>query len=174
MTDVQIIDEIREKFANPVGRHLYGILGSYKRLEEFSKKLYNVKTQDDKEFPLPISLNWGIMESIPDDDFKFLVEHEAKWPEPTAAHVKRAFEEYIRSLIKQQDIIILANVELLFAYNLELSILRTLATDEKRIILLLPAKKEAGKIIMFPDLKNNEYTLPTNLIADNHIWQLKD
>lgn len=174
MTDVQIIDEIREKLANPVGRHLYGILGSYKRLEEFSKKLNNVKTQDDKEFPLPISLNWGIMESIPDDDFKFLVEHEAKRPEPTAAHVKRAFEEYIRSLIKQQDIIILANVELLFAYNLELSIMRTLATDEKRIILLLPAKKEAGKIIMFPDLKNSEYTLPTNLIADNHIWQLKD
>jgi hypothetical protein len=79
---------------------------------------------------------------------------------------------------------------MLFAYHLELNLLRTLAADDNRILLLLPGKRERGKIILFPDLGHGltqinvypgssvsdegSYTLPSNLIAENHLWELKD
>ena len=62
---------------------------------------------------------------------------------------------------------------LLFAYNLELNLLRTMAADEDRIILLLPGRRSGGNIIMFPDLTEGNYTLPTNLIAGDHLWELR-
>ena len=58
---------------------------------------------------------------------------------------------------------------MLFAYHLELNLLRSLAADEDRVLLLLPGKREGGKIIMFPSLDEGKYRLPTNLIAENHL-----
>ena len=68
---------------------------------------------------------------------------------------------------------ILSNLEILFAYHLELSLLRTMAADDNRILLLLPGKRIGGKVIMFPEWEEGDYMLPTNLIADNNLWELK-
>jgi hypothetical protein len=67
----------------------------------------------------------------------------------------------------------MANLEMLFAYHLELNLLRTMAADADRVLLLLPGKREAGMIIMFPEMEHGSYTLPVNLIADNHLWELR-
>jgi len=174
MKDTEIVEVLINKLSLPVGRHLYGILGSYQSLEVFSEKLQEAKTPDGENFSKPISVNRGILDAIPDDEFRQLVADEAKRPEPTAAHVAKAFESFLRSVIKDMNIIILSNLEILFAYGIDLSLLRTLATDSNRIILLLPGKKEQGRITMFPDYGEGSYTLPTNLIADNHLWQISD
>lgn len=174
MKDTEIIELLINKLSLPVGRHLYGILGSYQSLEVFSEKLQEAKTPDGQNFPKPISVNRGILDAIPDDEFRQLVADEAKRPEPTAAHVAKAFEAFLRSVIKNMKLIILANMEILFAYDIDLSLLRTLATDSNRIILLLPGRREQGRITMFPDYSEGSYTLPTNLIADNHLWQIGD
>ena len=57
---------------------------------------------------------------IPDDDFKHLAENEAKRPEPTAGYVAKAFEMYLRSKLCGKGLIVLAHLEMLFAYHLEL------------------------------------------------------
>jgi len=67
---------------------------------------------------------------------------------------------------------VLSNLEMLFAYHLELNLLRTMAADDDRILLLLPGRRSGGKIIMFPGLDEGSYMLPTNLIAENHLWEL--
>ncbi|MCL4219037.1 MAG: hypothetical protein KJ052_18805 [Candidatus Hydrogenedentes bacterium] len=45
-------------------------------------------------------------------------------------------------------------------------------TDLTPLPLLL--KRSGGNVILFPDSNYGSYTLPTNLIADNHLWELKD
>jgi len=173
MKDAEIIEALRSKMSLPGGRHLYGILGTYPSLDKFAKKLREAKTTDGKKFPKPLSVNRGILDAIPDEEFKHLVENEAKRPEPTAAHVAKAFEIFLRNKMQKKGLIILSQLEMLFAYHLELNLLRTMAADDSRILLLLPGTRSGGRIIMFPDLEEGSYTLPSNLVAENHLWELK-
>jgi hypothetical protein len=168
----EIIEALRSKLAVPIGRHLYGVLGNYSSLEDFVDNLHQAKMPDGSNFPKPLNVNKCILESIPDDEFKQLVENEAKRPEPTAKHVENAFRNFLRSNILN-NLVILENLELIFAYNLELDILRTFAADENRILLLLPGMRNGNRIVMFPEWTENSFTLPTNLIAENHLWEIK-
>ena len=172
MKDTEIIEGIISKLNIPGGRHLYGVLGTYQALKSFEKKLQQAKTPDGKKFPKSLSVNKGILDAIPDEEFRHLVENEAKRPEPTAAHVAKAFEAFLRSNLKGNGIIVLSNLEMLFAYNLELNLLRTMATDDDRILLLLPGHRSGGQIVMFPDSDEGSYTLPINLITQGHLWEL--
>jgi len=171
--DTEIIESIRSKLAVETGRHLYGVLGNYAALDGFAKKLRQARTADSQQFPKPLSVNHGILSAIPDDEFKRLVLDEARRPEPTAAHVAKAFETFLRSKTRHRNTLLLSNLELLFAYNVELNLLRTMAADDTRIILLLPGKRERGRVVMFPGSQDREYLPPINLIAENHLWELK-
>ena len=174
MTDTLIIEELQKRLSIPSGRHLYGILGSYPALERFAHSLQQARKPDGKPFPVPVSLNRGILEEIPEEEFKELVENEPRRPEPTANHVKKAFEAYLRSLLGKQKLLVLTDLEILFTYNIELNLLRTLATDDKRIILLLPGYRQRGEVLLFPELVENTCTLPVNFIANNHMWELNE
>jgi hypothetical protein len=172
MTDTDIIQALRERLYLEGGRHLYGVLGGYQALEAFAKKLPQAKDSSGKKFPKALHVNRGILDSIPDDEFKTLVEDEARVPEPVRAHVARAFERFLRKNLETSGLLVLSGLELLFSYQVELNLLRTIAADDFRVILLLPGKRAHGKIIMFPDLEEGAYTLPTSLIAENHLWEL--
>ena len=173
MNDTEIIEALHSKLLMPTGRHLYGVLGTYPALKSFAEKLQQAKAPDGKPFPAPLSVTRGILDAIPDDEFRSLVEREAKRPEPIAAHVARAFETFLRVHLKENGLVVLERLEILFAYGSDFSLLRTLATDSQRILLLLPGKREHGRVVMFPDQEDGEYTLPGNLIAENHLWELR-
>lgn len=173
MTETEIIESLRSKLVALGGRHLYGVIGSYLALEQFVKVLRQAQDANGDPFPIPLNVNRGILDSIPDDEFRRLVENEAKRPEPTAAHVARAFESFLRKNLQQKGLIVLSNLEMLFAYNIELNMMRTLAADDTRLLLLLPGKRVGDRIIMFPESIEGNYSLPTNLIAQNHLWELK-
>ena len=174
MKSTEIIEAIRQKLTVPGGRHLYGVLGTYTQLDGFAKKLNQAKTTDGAPFPKPVNVNRGILDAVPDDEFKQLAENEAKYPEPTAAHVARAFERFLRANLTGKSILVLSNLEMLFAYHIELNLLRTMAADEDRVLLLLPGRRSRGRIIMFHEMDVGVYTLPTNLIADNHLWEVRE
>jgi len=185
MKATEIIEALRQKLSVPGGRHLYGVLGTYGRLDSFVKKLHHAKTTDGDPFPKPINVNRGILDAIPDDEFKQLAENEAKRPEPTAVHVAMAFERFLRANLTGKGILVLSNLEMLFAYHIELNLLRTLAADEDRVLLLLPGRRSRDRIIMFHEMDQGmpapgaarqagDYTLPTNLIAANHLWEIRE
>ena len=167
--DVIVI--LREKLRVPVGRHLYGILSDYSGLVAFEKELKGATIVDGQAFPIPFSVNREIIDAFSDDEFCDLVQEEAKRPEPTRASIRNVFEKIIREKLENNNTVILKDLELLFIYNIDFSSLRVLATDQHRIILLLPGKRVRDRITMYP---NSEYdfNLPKNLIADNHIWEL--
>jgi hypothetical protein len=114
------------------------------------------------------------LNSIPDAEFKTLAENEPRRPEPTMAHVAQAFAAFLRSELNKKDLIVLTGLELIFIYNVELNLLRTMATDNKRVILLLPGKRDRGEILMYLGSSPGEYKLPSNLLADNHLWEVTD
>lgn len=172
MKDTDIIANLQARLSMPGGRHLYGVLGTYPALDTFAAQLSQARAPNGEHFPEPLSVNAGILDAIPDDEFRELAEKEARLPEPARAHVGRAFERFLRGALKEHGLIVLANIELLFAYSVELTTPRTLATDDARVILLLPGRREAGRTILFPESDVGSYTLPVNLIAENHLWEL--
>lgn len=173
MKNAGIIAALRNKLNVKAGRHLYGILGSYTALKRFSADLQQAKTIKGEPFPAPLSVNWEILKAIPDEEFKELAENEPKRPEPTIQYVKKSFEIFLRSELQKNDLLVLEGLEMLFAYHVELNLLRTLGTDDKKIILLLPGRRNRQQeIIMFSDLTEDTYLLPTNFIAENHLWEL--
>jgi hypothetical protein len=174
MKIAEIIESLRSKLNVESGRHLYGVLGSYDLLNKFVNELRHATLINGKKFPRPFSVNRGILDLIPDDEFRQLVENEARRPEPTAAHVAKAFETFLRSKIHKKGVVILSNLEMLFAYNTELNLLRTIAADDDKILLLLPGRRSSGRLIMYPEIEGSCYTLPTNLIAGNHLWEIRE
>jgi hypothetical protein len=90
-----------------VGRHLYGIVGTYRTLDRFADRLQEAKTSDGQPFPAPTSVNKGILSAIPDDEFRKLVENEARKPEPTKAHINRAFEKFLRHSLMENGLVVL-------------------------------------------------------------------
>lgn len=174
MKSTEIIEALRQKLALPGGRHLYGVLGGYAALGAFAAKLRQARTTDGIPFSGPVNVNRGILDAIPDEEFRELAENEAKRPEPTAAHVARAFERFLRERLAGGGILVLSNLEMLFAYQIELNLLRSMAADEQRILLLLPGRRSRGRVVMFHEANGGDYTLPTNLIADNHLWEVRE
>jgi hypothetical protein len=155
----------------PVGRHLYGIIGEYITLSQFENKIKDTSVNIGKKFASPISINESIIDAFNDEDFRDLVNKEARRPEPTRTSIKNMFEKTIRSNLDQYSTIIIKGLELIFIYDIDFSILRTLATDNKRIILMLPGKRSFGRVIMYPNSKH-DFSLPQNLIADSHLWEI--
>jgi hypothetical protein len=65
--------------------------------------------------------------------------------------------------------------EILFAYDLELNCLRIRATNQKHILILLPGEKVGDRITLFHEAaSNNHRSLPTNLVPENHLWELNE
>lgn len=174
MNGPQVIQELCHKMDAAGGRHLYGVLGDYPALEKFAGQLAGLKTLDQHyTFPRPLNVNDGLLAAMSDKDFQRLARDEAKWPEPVAKEVERAFGRFLRQTLRDQGPVVLAHLEMVFAYNLGLSILRSLATDSNKVLLLLPGRRGApgGGPTLFIEAGGG-YTLPTNLIANDHLWEL--
>jgi hypothetical protein len=163
---------IADKLDLDVGRHLYGIIGSYDSLRLFEKEINGISLSE-KSKHIILSINDGIIDSFTNDEFRKIVEEEAKRPEPTKASISKQFESFMKNLIQKFDIIVLKDLELLFIYDIDFSLLRVLATDNKKIVLLLPGKRSLGQVIMYPGT-NQEYRLPQNLIPENHLWEISN
>jgi hypothetical protein len=172
MRDTKIILALRNKLEVPVGRHLYGVLGSYEVLEKFAKVLQEEATLYGNPFPPPVSVTRGIIEAFSDEEFRSIVKDEAQRPEATRKSVELAFENFLRIQLEERKLLVLNDLEILFPYNTDFSPLRTMATDEDRIILLLPGKKSGERIVMYPNLAEGEYKIPKSLIANDHLWEV--
>src|SRR5262249_10360594 len=88
-----------------------------------------------------------LLDTIPDEEFLKLTQDEAKRPEPTAAHVAQAFATFLRQHLRGKGLVVLTHLELLFAYRVELNLLRTLAADDDRALLLLPGRRDGLRVV---------------------------
>jgi hypothetical protein len=174
LSDHEINSALRDRLQMPTGRHLYAILGTYAALERYERvSLSQALGADGKPLRPPINLNREMLRRIPDDDLKDLVQNEARRPQSVRDRLSEEFERVLVENLEAGPLVILKQLELVFAYDLELSCLRTRGVNKKHILLLLPGQKSGDRVTLFHEASPACHrTLPENLVPENHRWEL--
>jgi len=168
-----ILQQITDKWALSVGRHLYLVMGTYKELAAFERDLAYAKTPERKPISAPVNVNKTILNRLPDKDVQDIANMEGKYPTSVQKKLVSIFEAFLRDSLADRNILILKHLELLFAFNLDLSALRINAANQKHIILLIPGKWIDDSIILFHETDERFHkTLPGNLLMEQHIWEI--
>jgi len=172
----QVISELREKLQFEVGRHLYGVLGTYARLAKLEQAaLSQALDPQGNHFPPPINVNRELLGRIGDEDLRRLVRDEARRPQAIQRRLGQELDSLVADLLQARHFVILKQLELLFAYELDLSVFRTRATNQSHILLLLPGERRGDHVVLFHEADARFHrTMPPNLIAENHLWELTD
>ena len=171
---MQIITNLRENLQIEIGRHLYAVLSGYAQLEAFERnELMQAQKTDGTSMPKAINLSRALLDRIGDSDLRDLVKQEGKYPFGVKRKLGHEFDALLADLLSQERFVILKNLELLFAFDLELETVRARATNQSHILLLLPGKISGDHIFLFTEAEQRFHRqLPFQLIADNHLWEL--
>jgi len=175
-TGPQIISSLRENLQQSVGRHLYVVLGSYEQLASFEEvHLTQARFGDDRLQPLTVNLNLTLLNRISDEDLHELVQNEARLPQTVQIKLNQEFDLALRNLQQEHKFIVLKQIELLFAYNLDMQVIRARATNQNHILLLLAGEKRGERITLFNEANPRFHrTLPPQLVTENHLWEITD
>lgn len=172
----EIITQLREKLQFPVGRHLYGVLGSYAGLARFeTEALAQALLPEGRPFPGATDLNRQLLEGIGDADLRSLVQQEGRRPRAIQRRLNDQLDQLLAQLLAGERFVILKQIELLFAYQLDLSLFRTRAANQNHILLLLPGERRSEHVTLFHEAGPEFHRILTpNIVADNHLWELAD
>lgn len=184
LTGPQITTTLRENLQIDSGRHLYGVLGTYSQLATFEKDILsqvNLLPQEldhiNKDQPghSVVNLNFALMDRIGDDDLRDLVRSEGKRPQTIQRRLNLTFDSLLANLLEENHFIIIKQIELLFAYDLDLQTIRARASNQNHILLLLPGEKRGDHVALFTEANSRFHReLPYQLIAENHLWELEN
>jgi len=171
----QIISELRKQLQNQSGRHLYAVLGTYQQLENFEKNdLAPALTADGRILPKPVNFNRDLLVHIEDEALRRMVRDESRRPQAVESQLNQAFDQVLRKHFSEKYLLILKQCELLFAYKLDLSKLRTYATNQNHLLLLLPGRQVSNQILLFHESDQRFQTqFPGQLVTENNLWELK-
>jgi hypothetical protein len=171
---MQIITNLRENLQVEIGRHLYAVLAVYAQLEAFERnELSQARKIDGISMPKAINLSRSLLDRIGDSDLRDLVKQEGKYPIGVKRKLDNEFDALLAGLLSQERFVILKNLELIFAFDLELETVRARATNQSHILLLLPGERRGDHIFLFTEAEQRFHRqLPFQLIADNHLWEL--
>jgi len=172
----QITSFLRDRLQSSVGRHLYGVLGTYRQLERFeARDLASGRDPGGRPLPPAVNLNRTLLNRIGDEELSALVEAEARQPRSVTHRLALELDRYLAEALQESPLLILRQLEILLAYGLDLSALRINATDQRHVLLLLPGNRVGDRIILFHEAEERFHrTLPQNLIVENHLWELSD
>src|SRR6185437_380975 len=73
----EINSQLRQKLDMPTGRHLYVVLGTYERLQQYEKVDFReARSPNGQKLEDPVNVNHRLLERIPDNELKRLVQTE--------------------------------------------------------------------------------------------------
>ena len=172
----EINSQLRQKLEVPTGRHLYVILGAYGRLERYERVDFcEARSPTGQRLADPVNINQQLLQRIPDEELKRMVQTEASRTESVKDRLSKELDALVAEKLSAGSFLAVKNLEMLFAYDLELNCLRIRATNQKHILLLLPGEVVGDRITLFHEApQNNHRTLPTNLVPENHLWELSE
>lgn len=172
----EINSQLRQKLEMPTGRHLYVVLGTYERLERYEKVDFReARSSKGQRLSDPVNVNHVLLDRINDEELKRLVQTEASRTESVKDRLGKELDTLVAEKLNGGSFLALKNLEILFAYDLELNCLRIRATNQKHILILLPGEKVGDRITLFHEApSNNHRTLPTTLVPENHLWELNE
>jgi hypothetical protein len=170
-----VITELRRQLQNQSGRHLYVVLGSYSLLDAFEKNdLASAQMADSQAFPKAVNFNRELLACIEDEVLRRMVQDESRRPRAVESQLNQAFDHVLRQYFDQRPFLILKQCELMFAYNLDVSKLRTYATNQNHLMLLLPGRQVSHQIQLFHEAEPRfQRQFPGSLVTENNLWELK-
>ncbi|MCX6083132.1 MAG: hypothetical protein NTW32_26695, partial [Chloroflexi bacterium] len=117
----QVISNLKTSLQVEIGRHLYAVVGTYEQLTAFeTNDISQARKEDGTDMPVPISLSRALLDRIGDSDLRDLVKQEGKLPKGVKRKLGLEFDSLLANLLTQDHFVILKNLELLFAFELEL------------------------------------------------------
>jgi hypothetical protein len=172
----EINSQLRQKLEMPTGRHLYVVLGTYERLERYERvDLSEARSPTGQALSDAVNINHSLLDRINDEELKRLVQTEASRTESVKDRLSKELDSLVAEKLDGGSFLAIKNLELLFAYDLELNCLRIRATNQKHILLLLPGERIGDRITLFHEAPQHYHrTLPTNLVPENHLWELNE
>jgi hypothetical protein len=172
----EINSQLRQKLDMPTGRHLYVVLGSYERLERYEKVDFReALSPTGQKLSQPVNINHELLERIPDNELKRLVQTEASRTESVKDRLTKELDALVAEKLNGGSLVALKGLEILFAYDLELNCLRIRAANQKHILLLLPGEKVGDRVTLFHEAPaHNHRTLPHTYVQENHLWELSE
>jgi hypothetical protein len=172
----EINSQLRQKLEMPTGRHLYVVLGTYDRLARYERVDFReARSPTNQKLGDIVNVNHQLLERIPDEELKKLVQTEASRTASVKARLTKELDALVDEKLNAGSFVALKNLEIIFAYDLELNCLRIRAANQKHILVLLPGEKVGERITLFHEAPaNNHRTLPTNLVPENHLWELSE
>lgn len=175
LTGPQIVTELRKQLQNQSGRHLYVVLGTYEQLAIFEKdNLSPALSSDGQAFPNPINFNRALLDHIEDEALRKMVRDESRRPQAVESQLNQALEQLLRDCFDERSFLILKQCELMFAYKLDLSKLRTYATNHNHLLLSLPGRLVSNQIILFHEADQRfQNQFPGQLVTENNVWEIK-
>ncbi len=172
MTNTEIIERLRTFLERENGRHLYAVIGDYAALDVFATQLVQAHYDDTHHFPGPISVNDALLDELGDAEFRKLSLDEPRYPEKVYKRINELFEQFLTGAFKTASVVVLHELEMLFVYRVELGPLRNMASDQRRLILLLPGKVRGERIEVFADDAPG-FELPADIFAREHRLELQ-
>lgn len=172
----EINSQLRQKLEMPTGRHLYVVLGTYDRLDRYERVDFReARSPSGQKLGDAVNVNHTLLDRINDDELKRLVQTEASRTESVKDRLAKELDTLVAERLNGGSFLAIKNLEILFAYDLELNCLRIRATNQKHILILLPGEKVGDRITLFHEAQaQNHRTLPTNLVPENHLWELSE
>jgi len=177
----KILQELGRLFmAEAHDRHVYCVFGPYSRLRPFQKRVReeilrgSFNSLGRVEY---LSLNGDIVEHLKrrgeyenasrladqqrTDQFRSILSH--------------AFRDLVTTRIEATDTVglVLADFELLYAYDLggpDISIVRQVAINGKRVCLLVPGAMRDGRLWIFDEDQESRREFPDALVFRNSGW----
>ena len=171
----QICRELKRKIsAGSPGRNLYSVLGTYDQLENFSSEFKGVadSSWNMRVFSLTRDFiayveNKGLLDE--------LVENERKdRSETVRSNLEKAVKDCLTSLIRQHNVLLLRDFELLYAYDLSFEFLWEWAKEGKKVVFLIPGEKRGETVYIFPWSSDTRRIFPRNLLKEEWIWKITE
>lgn len=174
LNGAQIISRLKEQLLNQSGRHMYLVLGSYTQLEQFEQGyLCQALLPNGQPFPPSVNFNLELLARIEDERLRQMVKNETRTPQTVVSQLNRAFDLLLREHFSSGSFLILKQCELMFAYNLDPTKLRTYATNQNHLLLLLPGRYLGNQIVVFQGTDPRfEKIFSSQLVTENNLWEI--
>jgi hypothetical protein len=177
----QILQKLAKLFMTPAhDRHVYCVFGRYARLRPFQKRMQEAVAHGDfnslglVEY---LSLNTAVPEHMRTLDTFEKAQQLAR--DRHDDEFRKLLSQALRDLVTRKIEaskavgLVLADFELLYSYDLgdnDLSIVRQVAINGKRVCLLVPGTMRDGRLWVFDEDEQSRRELPPAMVFQNSGW----
>ena len=174
LSDPEVNSALKDKLDNQAGRHLYLILGSYAALDRYERVAYpELRASDGSRLPKPVSVSRSLLDKFHDEELQKLAGSELRQLNHIKDRLYTEFDQLLVEGLEKSSALTLKQVELLFAFEIELDRIRIRAVNQKHILLMLPGEMSGERITLFHEASPEWHrTLPQALVPEDHLFEL--